>query len=112
MLCPNLIYYSGLHLKETEMVFLTVLTMERFDYYMKMDKSNIINYLYVLVIVFLLFALRTFLAVSVLFAFLLYVFFSNQKTNNFSRVLFVIATIIYSYFFIRGNIETPSRSRG
>ncbi len=105
MLCPNLIYYSGLHLKETEMVFLTVLTMERFDYYMKMHKSNIINYLYVLVIVFLLFALRTFLAVSVLFAFLLYVFFSNQKTNNFSRVLFVIATIIYSYFFIRGNIE-------
>lgn len=31
MLMPNLIYYCGLHLKETEMLFLTVLFVERAD---------------------------------------------------------------------------------
>lgn len=32
MLMPNLVYYCGLHLKETEMVFLCLLFVERADY--------------------------------------------------------------------------------
>ncbi|MGD0711516.1 MAG: glycosyltransferase family 39 protein [Bacteroidales bacterium] len=105
MLFPNLIYYCGLHVKETEMVFLTVLVIERFDYFMRTNKLNSINILYVLIIMFLLFTLRTVLAVTIFLAFISYIFLSGQKTNNLSRVLFVTGTIIYSYFFIGGNIE-------
>ena len=38
MLMPNLIYYCGLHLKETEMVFLAVLFAERADYILRRGK--------------------------------------------------------------------------
>ena len=40
MLFPNLIYYCGLHLKETEMVFLTVLLLERADFAIRNKKNT------------------------------------------------------------------------
>lgn len=41
MLMPNLIYYCGLHLKETEMLFLTILFIERADAILRSDKVHI-----------------------------------------------------------------------
>jgi len=40
MLMPNLIWYCGMHLKEMEMVFLTVLSIERADYALRRDGKN------------------------------------------------------------------------
>lgn len=40
MLMPNLIWYCGLHLKEVEMVFLTVLSIERADYALSRTGKN------------------------------------------------------------------------
>ena len=43
MLMPNLIYYTGSHLKETEMVFLVVAFIERADYVIRSKNYNFIN---------------------------------------------------------------------
>lgn len=53
MLMPNLIYYCGLHLKETEMLFLTVLFVERADaiFRAKLPKLNNILFLFLIGIV-------------------------------------------------------------
>lgn len=43
MLMPNLIYYCGLHLKETEMLFITVVFIERADKILKTKKPRILD---------------------------------------------------------------------
>ena len=43
MLMPNLILYTGSHLKEAEMVFLVVAFIERADYVMRSKSYNFIN---------------------------------------------------------------------
>lgn len=43
MLMPNLIYYCGLHLKETEMLFLTVLFVERADAIFRTNQVKLLN---------------------------------------------------------------------
>ncbi|WP_026633041.1 glycosyltransferase family 39 protein [Dyadobacter alkalitolerans] len=66
MLLPNLIYYSGLHVKETEMVFLTVSFVYLAD---KLFRSALLS-LKAIIAIFLLggalFFFRTVLAVSIL----------------------------------------------
>ena len=56
MLMPNLIYYCGIHLKETEMLFLIVLFAERADYAMRakqLDRKALIIALIAACILFL-----------------------------------------------------------
>lgn len=43
MLMPNLIYYCGVHLKETEMLFLTVLFVERADAIFRTNHVKLLN---------------------------------------------------------------------
>lgn len=50
LLMPNLIYYCGLHLKETEMLFLTVLFIERADFVFREKKAKFGDILFVLIV--------------------------------------------------------------
>lgn len=50
MLMPNLIYYCGLHLKETEMLFLTALFIERADALFRKAKPKLWDILIVLAV--------------------------------------------------------------
>lgn len=50
LLMPNLIYYCGLHLKETEMLFLTVLFIERADYIFRCKKINVRDLIFLFLI--------------------------------------------------------------
>lgn len=59
MLMPNFIYYCGLHLKETEMVFLVVLFIERADALLRAPKLKIFALMAVCVIGLVLMTFRT-----------------------------------------------------
>lgn len=76
LLSPNLIYYCGLHLKETEMVFLTILFIERADVLIRSKEFSVKALLILLMIGSSLFFFRTVLGVtafaSLLIGFLLY----------------------------------------
>lgn len=102
MLLPNFIYYSGMHLKETEMVFLTLAFAERADYVIKMSQISLKKILISLLLGFSLFFFRTVLAVAALFAFFTAITLSKSRYHNFQKriimllVFFVFAALVTS----------------
>jgi 4-amino-4-deoxy-L-arabinose transferase-like glycosyltransferase len=79
ILSPTLIYYCGLHLKETEMVFLTVLAMERFDYFLRSKNFDLNSILVFSIAGLSLFFFRTVLGAAFLFAVVTAVLFSPNR---------------------------------
>ena len=68
MLMPNLIYYCGIHLKETDMVFLTVLFIECVDRLLSDNKFDF-KYLVLAILALLAqFTFRTVLGVAEILA--------------------------------------------
>ena len=92
---PNLIFYCGLHLKEVEMLFLTIAAMERLSYVIHRDRVDILNSVLVAVLIFLLFSFRTVLALSVTFAVAsALIFVTFQKRNAWHHVAVVVWVIL------------------
>ncbi len=106
MLMPILIYYSGLHLKEVEMVFLTVAFVERADYLLRSQKFSLINIIVPLMLAVLLFTFRTVLGVSSLFALFTTLVFSNSRGMLGWKKRLVVSTwfIVAVGFFMGGRI--------
>ena len=67
-LMPNLIIYCGYHLKETEMLFLEVAFLERFDYLIRSKKINFFSVLIATTLAASLFFFRTVLGAAAVFA--------------------------------------------
>ena len=63
-LAPNLIYYCGLHLKETEMIFLVVAALEAGARAISSEKSIVLNFLLAAALIAILFFFRTVIALS------------------------------------------------
>ncbi len=106
MLMPNLIYYCGLHLKETEMVFLTVAAVERTDNLIRANKYVFKNLYIPILLVGLLFLFRTVLGAAVLFAFITTLFFSTNRVLKLGNRVIIIAWVILALaFFMGGNIS-------
>lgn len=87
MLTPNLIYYCGLHLKETEMLFLTVLFLERSDNLLHSPKIGFWNIAVSFFAVASLFLFRTALGAVALFAFFTALVFIPGKRLKKGRKL-------------------------
>lgn len=106
MLMPNLIYYNGLHLKEIEMVFLTVWFLERADKLMRSDVVNIPNLVLIIVIAAVLFTLRTVLGVTALFSVLTALILSNRRVSKAAnRWFFTLWVLIAIAYFAGGRIS-------
>lgn len=100
MLLPNFIYYTGMHLKETEMVFLTVAFAERADYLLKAARVRIKDILITLLLGFSLFFFRTVLGAAAIFSFLTAILLARGRYHNFQKrvqllfVLLVFAALV------------------
>lgn len=107
MLMPNLILYTGMHLKETEMVFLIVAFMERADYVIRSKKYNVVNIALPFLLAGLLFTFRTILGATAFFAIVTTLLFSSTEVIRWKRRLIIIAwSLITVGFFVGGNIST------
>ncbi len=99
MLMPNLIYYSGVHLKEAELVFLSVAFIERADTLLRNRNFNFINIFVSILLGASLFFFRTALGITALFAVLItLVFAPNKMVRNWKRFIYGLwigITIIY-----------------
>lgn len=80
VLMPNLIIYCGYHLKETEMIFLSVAFLERTDYLLRSKKIMFWNVLLPTVLALSLFLFRTVMGAAALFSFATAVLFSSTPT--------------------------------
>lgn len=104
---PNLIYYCGLHLKETEMVFLVVAFLERSDYLLRVRKYNLTNILVPALLALSLFLLRTVLgAVAVMSFFAGLLFTSDKIVGKAKKNLLIGFSVLFVLIMAGGTIMT------
>jgi len=107
MLMPNLILYTGMHLKETEMILLTVWFIERTDYLLRGKQFNFANVAPPIILALSLFFLRTVLGASAIFALFTALLFSSAQVLNFGkRTVLVVWMVGTVGFFIGGRVAT------
>lgn len=105
MLMPHFIYYCGLHLKETEMIFLSVWFLERVDFLLRSKNYSFKNIILPLLLVGSLFFFRTVLGVAALFAVVTAVLFSDSRIIHKQKRLFMMLwTILAIGVFLGGTI--------
>lgn len=104
MLMPNLIIYCGLHLKETEMLLLIVLFLERSDYAIRSRKITVWNILVPVLIAGTLFLFRTVIGVVTLFSFLTALLFSPNHMIKKGRRVALISWVVVGVMLLAGGV--------
>ena len=107
MLMPNFIYYSSIHLKETEMVFLTVLFVERADYLMRGRDFSFKAIFPIMLIAGALFMFRTALAATAIFSLFTAVFLTSKRVLKMEKkIVLGVWVFITIGYFIGGTVAT------
>lgn len=101
---PNLIYYCGLHLKETVMLFLIVAFLERADYLVRTKKYNVWTIVLPVLLALSLFTFRTVLGVAAVFSFATAVLFTNAKTIGRKKRILLIAWGVVAVLSMAGGV--------
>ncbi len=102
MLMPNMILYCGLHLKETEMVLLIVLFLERADFVLRSKKIRLWDILIPLLIAGGLFLFRTVIGMVALFSFMTALVFSPTTVVKRGRKAVLTLWIIVGVSVLAG----------
>ncbi len=103
MLYPNLIYYTGLHVKETEMVFLFVAFAERTDFLLRQHKLNVSQLFLILIIGASLYFFRAVLAYSAFVSLLVALLFTRKELFKIKKSLLVLIGVVILILFFYGN---------
>ncbi len=117
MLMPNLIIYCGMHVKETEMLFLTVAFLERADYACRASKITFGNVLVALLLAGSLFFFRTVLGAAAFFSFVSALVFSPihvMKKGRKAMLTFwvILAVVLAMGGTIVNEVEEYWNNRG
>lgn len=107
-LMPNLIYYCSFQLKEIEMVFLTILFVERADYLLRKGKLTFIPTATLMLIPAFMFMIRTALAATLVMAFFCAILLSSERVLSWGRRALLIALALV----FAGVVLTTSTSIG
>lgn len=111
MLMPNMIIYCGLHLKETEMLLLIVLFLERADYVLRSEKFTVFDVLLPIVISASLLLFRTVLGAVTLFSFITaLIFVKGNRSGKWRKAVVVIWIILTAAYFASGTIVNEVES--
>ena len=88
---PNLIFYCGLHMKETMMIFLMVAYLERADYLLRSHKYNVFTIVIPVILGVTLFTFRTVLGIAAVFSFVTALVFTNTSVIGKKKRFMLIA---------------------
>lgn len=88
---PNLIFYCGLHLKETEMLFLVVAFLERADFLIRSRKYNVFTIAVPVLLALSLFTFRTVLGGAAIFSLATALVFTNSSVIGRGKRIMLIA---------------------
>ena len=107
MLLPAFIFYSGLHLKETFMIFLLMSFIERADHLIHSRNFSLWNILVIVLLGISLFFFRTVLAVAAWFALFSALLFNTEKLmSKYNRIIVTSWFIISFIFLFSGSISS------
>jgi 4-amino-4-deoxy-L-arabinose transferase-like glycosyltransferase len=102
VLLPQFFYYSGLHVKETMMVFLLMAFMERADHLLHSRRFTFTNIIVVVLLGVSLFFFRTVLAAAAWFAlFSAFVHSSQKMMSQYHRIVIIIWLLIATFLFFQ-----------
>ncbi len=104
MLMPNMIVYCGIHLKETEMLLLVMLFLERADFVLRSKKIRFWDVLLPLLFSGLLFLFRTVLGVVTLFSFLTALVFSPARVVKKGRKAVLTFWVVFGVVVLAGGV--------
>ena len=108
---PNLIYYSGLHLKETVMIFILMAFLERADYLLRSKKYNILTIATPVLLAIILFTFRTVLGAAAVFSIATALVFTNTSVvGRWKRVMLIAWGILAISTLAGGVISTEIQS--
>ena len=97
--------YGGMHLKETEMIFVTLLFLERADNLVRNRKFDFRNIAVVVVLMASLFTFRTVLGLTGVFALGIALMLSSQRVISWGRrVVFLLVFGATALYFAGGRI--------
>ena len=99
---PNLIIYCGLHLKETEMLFLMVAFLERADYLLRSRKYNVFTIALPILLALSLFTFRSVLGAAAIFSFATAIVFTSAKVIGKKKRAMLIAWGILAATMLAG----------
>lgn len=106
---PNFIFYCGLHLKESFMIFLLVAYLERADYLLRSRKFNVLNIAPPVALAISLFTFRTILGASAILAFVTALVFSTTKViGNTKRIMLISWGLLAALTLTGGTILNES----
>ena len=109
-LAPNLILYCGMHLKETEMIFLTVAALERANHMLRSEKLKVWDVLVTVLLVLSLFTFRSVLGSTVVFAIIsAMVFSSSAVVGRWNRVVLITWAVLALAVFAGGTIANEAQ---
>ena len=102
-LWPNFWYYCAVHLKETEMVFLSVLFVEQADQMLKSRQFTVWKVIPVLLIAAAIFTFRTPLGIVALLALVFSVVMSSQKVVSWGKRIIIGGLAVVLIGVVAGN---------
>lgn len=112
MLYPSVLYYTGLHLKETIMIFMIILTIYAGIKINKSKKLNLSNVLLFLTGLIPMFFFRNTLGILLFASFILYTFFYQLAGQGRNIIkLFVSIAVIIPTLFIAYNTPIHERTQ-
>ncbi len=103
MLMPNLIHYTGLHLKEVEMLLMVVLFIDRADELIRGKKFTFNTLWLPLLLSISLFFFRTVLGVAAILALFSALFLSSERSGKISRRIFATVSFSIAIFYFVGS---------
>ena len=102
---PILIQICGLHTKEMEMIFLSILALERMDYLIRSKKYTVWNILFPILLTGLTFGFRTIIGMCLLFAFLVFVVLSSDDlVSKKGKIITTTVVIVVFLVFLFSHI--------
>ena len=95
---PILVQICGLHTKEMEMIFLSILALERMDYLIRSKHYTVWNILFPVLLTGLTFGFRTIVGMCLIFAFLVFVALSSKELMDRKSKIMTIGAVVAVFF--------------
>lgn len=118
---PQFIHYTGTYMKETEMLFLATLALERMDYLIQSKRYTFWNLLFPIVLTLMTFGFRTVIGITLVLSFLVFVVLADKRFLTKKNRTIAVAAIVLTglvvmltpvgreiYFTIRANTGTSN----
>lgn len=108
---PILIQTCGLHTKEAEMIFLSILALERMDYLIRSKRYTFWSILFPILLTGLSFGFRTIIGMCLIFAFLVFVLLSSKDlVGNKGKIIISASVVVVFLVFLFSPVGSEMRN--